>query len=113
MSFGPPSAGFGPPPPAGPPAWTPPTETERDLAEARARGDWPAYYDVLARTHLYYEMSREAYDAQPDRVHRVFIRDVRRGTRHWELFTDGMLPAPRTDMVYARASLRWIADAWT
>ena len=112
MSFGPPSAGFGPPPPAGPPAWTPPTETERALAEARARGDWPAYYDVLARTHLYYEMSREAYDAQPDRVHRVFIRDVRRGTRHWELFTDGMLPAPRPDMVYSRASLRWIADAW-
>jgi hypothetical protein len=100
MSFGPSPAGFGPPPP---PAWTPPTETERALAEARARGDRPAYYDVLARVRLYYVMSREAYDAQPDRVHRTFVRDPRTGAERWELFTDGMLPAPRPDVVYSRA----------
>ncbi|MBK3581891.1 hypothetical protein JHN63_50765, partial [Streptomyces sp. MBT65] len=109
MSFGPSPAGFGPP---APPAWTPPTDTERALAEARARGDWTAYYDVLARVRLYYVMSRDAYDAQPDRVHRTFTRDPRTGTERWELFTDGMLPAPRPDLVYSRASLRWIADAW-
>lgn len=113
MSFGPSPAGFGPPPPPPPPAWIPPTETERALAEARARGDRPAYYDVLAGVRLYYVMSREAYDAQPDRVHRVFTRDPRTGAERWELFTDGMLPAPRADdLVYSRASLRWIADAW-
>jgi len=110
MSFGPSPAGFGPPPP---PAWTPPTETERALSEARARGDRPAYHDVLARVRLYYVMSREAYDAQPDRVHRTFTRDPRTGAERWELFTDGMLPAPRPDdLVYSSASLRWAADAW-
>ena len=109
MSFGPSPAGFGPP---APPAWTPPTETERALAEARARGDWPAYYDVLARVRLYYVMSRESYDAQPDRTHRTFARDPRTGAERWELFTDGMLPAPRPDLVYSRASLHWIAEAW-
>ncbi|MEW1647277.1 DUF1266 domain-containing protein [Streptomyces sp. NPDC091219] len=110
MPFGSPPAGSGSPPP---PAWTPPTDTEHALVEARARGDWTAYYDVLSRVRLYYQMSRKAYDAQPDRVHRVFTRDERTGARYWELFTDGLLPAPRPDdLVYSSASLRRIAELW-
>ncbi|MFF6785616.1 DUF1266 domain-containing protein [Streptomyces sp. NPDC012510] len=106
MSFGPPPAGFGPPAPS---AWTPPTDIERALFEAKMRGDWLAYYDVLARVRLYYEVSREDVDADPERFGRILFRDPRTSAWRWELFTDGMLPEPRPDQVYAHASLSWIA----
>lgn len=106
MSFGPPPAGLGPP---APPTWTPPTDIERALFEAKGRGDWLAYYDVLARVRLYYEVPREAVDAEPERYRRVLVHDPRTSALRWELLTDGMLPEPRPDVVYSRASLRWIA----
>lgn len=74
MSFGPPPVGFGP---AAPPAWTPPTDIEQALWEAKAREDWAAYFDTLARHHLYFEIRRDKADADSTKLHTVFGHDPR------------------------------------
>ncbi|WP_435835620.1 DUF1266 domain-containing protein [Streptomyces avermitilis] len=107
---------FGPPPDVSqapfPPGWTPPTAVEKALFEARARGDWAAFHDALARTVLYFAVGRDETDADPDGIFPRFHRNLRTGARWWKVFTMGMLPAPQPDLVFARKSLRWFARAW-
>lgn len=75
-------------------AWQAPSAIERELYEAKARGDWSAYFDVLARTELFVADAYSRLQARPGTV--LF-------TPYWypqvqanclPLFTEGMLPAP-------------------
>ncbi|MGW4436582.1 DUF1266 domain-containing protein [Streptomyces sp. NPDC004596] len=110
MSFGPPPAGFGP---VVPPAWTPPTEIEQALLEARSREDWTAYFDTLADSRLYFEIRRDAADAGPSRLVPVFGHDPRvAGGRIWAVHTEGMLPAPDPHRVLDWQKLGWFAKVW-
>lgn len=113
MSFGPAPASFSPPTPPPSPAWTAPTEVEQALFDAKARGDWAAYYDTLARTRLYFEVFRDKADAHPEGTYPCYRHDTNTSARRWEVFTHGMLPAPVPDIVYAEARLSWFARAWT
>ncbi|MEV5240710.1 DUF1266 domain-containing protein [Streptomyces cinnamoneus] len=94
------------------PPWPAPSGIEQALYEAKARGDWPAYFDVLAGTDLFMVVSRASADAHPDSV--VF-------TPSWNpqakiaclaVFTEGMLPAPAEDPVFQGYSLGWYARVW-
>ncbi|MER6011127.1 DUF1266 domain-containing protein [Streptomyces bluensis] len=110
MSFGPPPAGFGPPTP---PAWTPPTEVERQLFEAKSREDWAAYFDTLARNRVYFEIRRDKADARPSSTHVVFGHDPRvAGGAVWAVYTEGMLPAPEPHRVFDWNDLAWFARVW-
>ncbi|MEU2063062.1 DUF1266 domain-containing protein [Streptomyces sp. NPDC013455] len=110
MSFGPPPAGFRP---AAPPAWNPPTRIEQALWEAKARGDWAAYFATLADSRLYFEIRRDKADTEPGRVNPVFTHDPRvAGGRIWAVYTEGMLPAPDPYRVFDWQSLGWFARVW-
>lgn len=109
MSFGPPPAGFGTPAPS---VWTPPTEIEQALFEAKLREDWVAYFDRLAREPLYHEIVRDRADADPSTTYSVFGHDPRVGGPVRAVYTVGMLPAPEPHRVFDINSLGWFADAW-
>ncbi|WP_411148198.1 DUF1266 domain-containing protein [Streptomyces sp. A30] len=110
MSFGPPPAGFGSPVS---PAWTAPTEIEQALFEAKSREDWAAYFDVLARNRVYFEIRRDKADATPSGTYAVFGHDPRvTGGRIWPVYTDGMLPAPEPHRVFDWNRLSWFAKVW-
>ncbi|MGW0285859.1 DUF1266 domain-containing protein [Streptomyces sp. NPDC003236] len=110
MSFGPPPVGFGP---AVPPAWTPPTQIEQALMEAKAREDWTAYFDTLADSRLYFEIRRDGADAEPSRTIPVFGHDPRvAGGRVWAVYTEGMLPVPDPHRVLDWQKLGWFAKVW-
>ncbi|MCK1823357.1 DUF1266 domain-containing protein [Streptomyces sp. XM83C] len=113
MSIGPPSGPVPPPVPGGPPSgWVAPTDVEAALWEAKARGDWAAYFDVLARAELFFEITRQAYDAE-GRRQVLFGRDPRvPGGRVWNVFTVGMLPAPDPYRVFDWEPLGWFARQW-
>lgn len=101
---------FAPPPPA---PWVAPTEVESALLDAKQRGDWAAYFDTLARNHLYFEIERAAADATPSRTYAVFGRDPRvPGGRAWAVYTEGMLPAPEEHRVFDRVGLAFFARVW-
>ncbi|WP_149830881.1 DUF1266 domain-containing protein [Streptomyces tailanensis] len=111
MSFGPSPAGFGPA--AAPADWIAPTAVEEALFEAKGRGDWAAYFDVLARSWIYFEIERDGADATPSKTYAVFGHDRRVvGGRVWAVFTEGMLPAPEPQRVFSRESLGWFARVW-
>ncbi|CAM5355250.1 hypothetical protein SANTM175S_02167 [Streptomyces antimycoticus] len=93
-------------------AWQAPSAIERELYEAKARGDWSAYFDVLARTELFVADAYSRLQARPGTV--LF-------TPYWypqvqanclPLFTEGMLPAPHPETVYLSYSLGWFATEW-
>jgi len=111
MSFGPPPAGFGPP---APPAWTPPTEVEQELFEAKSREDWPAYFKALARNRLYFEVLRDMAENRILNTYSVFGYDPRvTGGRIWAVYTEGMLPAPEPHRVFDWREFGWFAEGWT
>ncbi|MFI9721595.1 DUF1266 domain-containing protein [Streptomyces sp. NPDC052396] len=102
-----------PPPPTEPPAWQAPTEVERGLYEAKWRGDWDAYWRILASADLFHPMSRAFAEANPGRVvDTVSLLPQVRATGHVYL-THGMLPAPAPDPVFYRTSLGSLAGHWT
>jgi hypothetical protein len=110
MSFGPAPAGFGPPIP---PSWTPPSEVEQALLDAKSREDWPAYFETLARNRLYFEVGREQEDARFSRGLVPFRRDPRvAGGWVWPVYTEGVLPAPEPHRVFDWKKLKWIARDW-
>lgn len=109
MSFGPPPLGFRT---ATPPVWTPPTDVEQALFEAKSREDWAAYFETLALEPLYFEIQRDKADTYPDKTYSVFGHDPRAGGPVWAVFTAGMLPAPEPHRVFHRSSLGWLAEAW-
>jgi hypothetical protein len=101
---------FGPPPP---PSWIPPTDIEETLFDAKMRDDWAAFHNALAYVNLYYQSDREILEKTPELYPRRYFKDPRTGDMRWELFTDGMLPAPQPDVVFSRARLRWIGRVWS
>ncbi|MEU4541773.1 DUF1266 domain-containing protein [Nonomuraea dietziae] len=95
------------------PSWQAPGDIERGLYEAKTRGDWAAYFDVLAAADLYHPISRAVADARPGWV--------RYTATYWgpgpraeclAFFTDGMLPAPVPDPVFFEADLDQLAKDW-
>ncbi|MGW1603730.1 DUF1266 domain-containing protein [Streptomyces eurythermus] len=110
MSFGPSPAGF---PPVAAPAWTPPSEIEQALFEAKGRGDWVAYFGALARARLFFEIEKAGADATPRATYAVFGYDPRvAGGRIWAVYTEGMLPAPEPHRVFDWNTLEWFAKVW-
>jgi len=110
MSFGPPPTGFGPPLP---PAWVPPSEVEEALFDAKSREDWAAYFDVLARNRLYFEIQRDKVDSRSRKIHPVYEFDTRvAGGRIWPVYTEGMLPVPEPHRVFDWNVLSWFAEVW-
>ncbi|MFH8785870.1 DUF1266 domain-containing protein [Streptomyces roseoverticillatus] len=102
----------GTPPSAVVPSWNAPSDVEHRLYEAKMRGDWPAYFDVLAGTDLFLAVSRQRADAAPDSVFFAPYWNPQTRTQCLAVFTEGMLPAPVPDPVFVAHSLGWYARAW-
>ncbi|MEV1173379.1 DUF1266 domain-containing protein [Nonomuraea sp. NPDC049784] len=95
------------------PAWHAPTDIEGGLYEAKMRGDWPAYFDVLTTANLYHAMSRANADSRPGWVsYTPTYWDTQPGTKFLAFFTDGMLPAPAPDPVFFQDDLGELAQNW-
>ncbi|WP_282696373.1 DUF1266 domain-containing protein [Streptomyces sp. CC208A] len=92
--------------------WQAPSAIERGLYEARVRGDWPAYYDLVAQADLYVVQSRTLSDAEPDTFY--WHPTWNPGTRSdcLAVYTAGMLPAPVPDPVFDTCDLGWLAERW-
>jgi len=91
--------------------WQPPTEVERALYEAKSRDDWPAYFDALGNTWLYYPTARFPLDTVGERSYAPYWNPAT-GSFCIPLFTVGMLPAPVTDPVYVSKNLQDHAASW-
>ncbi|MFJ9644082.1 DUF1266 domain-containing protein [Streptomyces sp. NPDC004244] len=98
--------------PAGAQAWRAPSVLERGLYEAKVRGDWPAYYDLVARADLFMMQSKAAVDASrgTSRFHPYW--NPQTGTYCLAVYTAGMLPPPAPDPVFNGYSLGWFAGVW-
>lgn len=95
------------------PGWQAPTDIERGLHEAKLRGDWPAYFDVLATADLYHPMSRATADSRPGWVsYTPTSWGPHPGTKVVVFLTDGMLPAPVPDPVFFQDDLGELARNW-
>ncbi|TMR12753.1 DUF1266 domain-containing protein [Nonomuraea turkmeniaca] len=95
------------------PAWHAPTDIEGGLYEAKMRGDWAAYFDVLATANLYHAMSRANADARPGWIsYTPTYWGTRPGTKFLVFLTDGMLPAPAPDPVFFQDDLGELARNW-
>ncbi|WP_405921614.1 DUF1266 domain-containing protein [Streptomyces sp. NBC_00122] len=92
--------------------WTAPSAIERELAEAKERGDWAAFFDALALTELFIPQSRAYQDAHPDMIRRERSYFPQVGADAYVAFTAGMLPVPTPDLVFERESLGWFVDAF-
>ncbi|MFD8984433.1 DUF1266 domain-containing protein [Streptomyces sp. NPDC059564] len=86
--------------------WTAPSAIERELYEAKARGDWPRFLDALARSELFLPQHRAEVDADPGQAR------FHPAGATLAVYTRGMLPAPDQHTVYLRQSLAWFANAW-
>ncbi|MFC7306304.1 DUF1266 domain-containing protein [Streptomyces monticola] len=111
-----PAGEFGPPLPMTPPApaWQAPTPVEQRLFEAKTRGDWVAYFDVLAESHLYHAMPRGLAEARGngDGVTWTPFWSPAVGRHCFAFVTEGVLPAPVPDPVFFTTDLGTIADQW-
>jgi hypothetical protein len=92
-------------------SWQAPTDVEQALYDAKSRDDWPAYFDALADTWLYYATPRYPLDAVGERSYTPYWNE-RTGTFCVPLLTAGVLPAPVGDPVYVSNSLNSHAAAW-
>ncbi|MGW1195131.1 DUF1266 domain-containing protein [Streptomyces sp. NPDC002536] len=93
-------------------AWQAPSDVEQGLYDALLRGDWDAYFHVLAETRLFLAVPRERADAEPPSVVFTPYRHPRTGIVCLAVFTEGMLPAPVADPVFCGYSLGWYAREW-
>ncbi|MEU7827659.1 MULTISPECIES: DUF1266 domain-containing protein [unclassified Nonomuraea] len=101
--------------PAAPEAvWLAPTDVERDLYAAKTRGDWAAYFDVLAGTDLYHAMSRAQADAKPGWLHynAAYWGPQPGSPLSLAFVTEGMLPAPAPDPVFFEVDLGQLVRDW-
>ncbi|GAB2784799.1 DUF1266 domain-containing protein [Streptomyces daliensis] len=92
-------------------AWQAPTDVERALYEAKAREDWPGYFDVLGSTWLYWSTPRHPLDAVGQTSFGSYWNPGTR-TRCVALFTAGMLPPPVPDPVFVSRHLGSLARIW-
>ncbi|MFG3253131.1 DUF1266 domain-containing protein [Streptomyces sp. NPDC048172] len=92
-------------------AWRAPSALEIQLSEAKLRGDWAAYMDVLTTTRLYHGGEPVAFDTPYGDGHPFYVHwSTEIGAYCVALFTPAMLPAPCPDYVYCSESLGWLAD---
>ncbi|MFG2140306.1 DUF1266 domain-containing protein [Streptomyces sp. NPDC048650] len=98
--------------------WIPATDVEQGLLEARSRGDWSAYFDVLAGTHVFLADGRREVDAG--------YGESSVGAEWWNpaigqwcltVVTEGMLPVPSAEVVFHSPHLHqlgeWLAlEGW-
>ncbi|WP_030694094.1 DUF1266 domain-containing protein [Streptomyces globisporus] len=92
--------------------WQAPSIIERGLYEARLRGDWPTYYDLVADADLYLPQPRHQADAEPDLTFFRPYRDPRTRSACLAVHTAGMLPVPAPDPVFVIRNLGWFARFW-
>ncbi|MDT0444989.1 DUF1266 domain-containing protein [Streptomyces johnsoniae] len=92
--------------------WEPPTVVEHQLYQAGLGGDWPAFFDVLAGTDLYFPMSRELMDAVPGTIPFRPFRDPKFDGLALAVFTRGLLMPPSGDQVFERSDLASLAKVW-
>ncbi|WP_031157254.1 DUF1266 domain-containing protein [Streptomyces erythrochromogenes] len=92
--------------------WQAPSAVERGLYEAKARGDWPAYYDLVARADLYMMQSRAYVDANAGNTRFHPYWNPQTQTVCLAVYTGGMLPPPVADPVYNCYDLGWFAEVW-
>ncbi|MFI9305281.1 DUF1266 domain-containing protein [Streptomyces triculaminicus] len=95
-----------------PPPWQAPSEVEQKLYEAKARGDWAAYFDVLAGANLFHAMPREYADSHPGRVKVGSYWEPRLGRECYAFLTHGVLPAPVENPVFFTDDLEGVAGFW-
>ncbi|MFJ5709106.1 DUF1266 domain-containing protein [Streptomyces sp. NPDC093105] len=95
-----------------PQGWQAPSAIERRLYEARMRGDWPTYYDLVAQADLYVVQSRTLSDAEPDTFHWHPTWSPQTRSNCLAVYTAGMLPAPVADPVFDTCDLGWFAKVW-
>lgn len=98
------------PPQAG--MWQAPTACEQKLLEAKMRGDWAAYFDVLADAELFMSMPRPKADGMDDGGPEPMYWSPAVGQWCEVVMTEGVLPAPAPDPVFILLSLEAVAHLW-
>ncbi|AXG80399.1 DUF1266 domain-containing protein [Streptomyces paludis] len=91
---------------------SPPTETERLLAEAVARGDDEGVLDILARGRLYVLVARLHADTPGYVPPLATLRDPLTGRRCVSVLTAGMLPPWHPEWVFRATTLTALARSW-
>lgn len=99
------------PPPQPPAAWQAPTDIEHKLFDAKTRGDWPGYFDVLADADLFLPIPRHEADGHATAPAPSYWSPV---VGRWceAVLTEGVLPAPAPDPVFGLLSLDALAQSW-
>ncbi|MEC4020369.1 DUF1266 domain-containing protein [Streptomyces sp. H27-D2] len=92
--------------------WVPPTDTERLLHEATARGDWEAELAALSTTRLYLLLPRLHADTPGFTTPLTPRRDPATGKMCLPVLTPGMLPPWHPDWVFQQTTLAELADDW-
>lgn len=102
------------PPPASPtaPHWQAPSEIEQRLYEAKLRGDWQTYLDVLGETRLFHPMSRQYAEMNPGRIIDTPYRHPVTNALCVAYYTPGLLPTPAADPVYFGETLESLSRSW-
>jgi hypothetical protein len=93
-----------------PGGWLAPTDVERRLYEAKLRGDWAAFFDVLAGTYLYWPVSRA--EAEAGRTPHAPFRSPVTGTWCFAYYTEGVLPVPQPDPVFQPRTFSYVVRTW-
>ncbi|MEU2787977.1 DUF1266 domain-containing protein [Streptomyces sp. NPDC007100] len=90
----------------GTPGWMPPTETERRLCEAGARGDWEGQIAAVAGEDLYLLVPQQGQDPLP------VYDDPAVGGTCIPVTTRGMLPPWHPQQLFDRVSVEELAQDW-
>ncbi|WSF68222.1 DUF1266 domain-containing protein [Streptomyces decoyicus] len=88
------------------PGWMPPTDTERRLYEATARGDWDGQIAAIAGEDLYLAAPQPGQDPLP------VYDDPTAGGKCIPVLTRGMLPPWQPQQFFDRVSLEELAQDW-
>nr|WP_245171404.1 DUF1266 domain-containing protein [Streptomyces decoyicus] len=88
------------------PGWMPPTDTERRLYEATARGDWDGQIAAIAGEDLYLAAPQPGQDPLP------VYDDATAGGKCIPVLTRGMLPPWQPQQFFDRVSLEELAQDW-
>lgn len=88
------------------PGWIPPTDTERRLYEATARGDWDGQIAAIAGEDLYLAAPQQDQDPLP------VYDDPAAGGKCIPVLTRGMLPPWQPQQFFDRVSLEELAQDW-
>ncbi|MEU8680057.1 DUF1266 domain-containing protein [Streptomyces sp. NPDC048611] len=88
------------------PGWAPPTDTERRLCEATARGDWEGQVAAIAGEDLYLAVPQQGQDPLP------VYDDPAAGGKCIPVLTRGMLPPWQPQQFFDRVSVEELAEDW-